>query len=164
MTGAHAQLGEVAAALVARGLTLGTAESCTGGLIAHLITTAAGLMIGRGAIRNPWIFDQLRAAFDGRPVLRPGRRDLLEYVFELSEESAREARRHNPLKHVQKMKRVMVFIAQGIEDEFAFRMRRVERPEEFDGLCREFLDRDDPLPELPPERSKFFCGFGELVG
>jgi PncC family amidohydrolase len=42
LTGAHAQLGEVATALVARGLTLGTAESCTGGLIAHLITTAAG--------------------------------------------------------------------------------------------------------------------------
>ena len=127
-------------------------------------TGAAGLMIGRGAIRNPWIFDQLRAAFDGRPVPRPRRRDLLDYVFELSEESARAARRHNPLKQVQKMKRVMVFIAQGIEDEFEFRLRRVDQPEEFERLCREFLDRDDPLPELPPERSKLFCGFGELVG
>ena len=42
--------------------------------------------------------------------------------------------------------------------------RRVVEPfqEEFERLCREFLDRDDPLPELPPERSKLFCGFGEL--
>lgn len=37
-----AQLGDLGAHLLTRGLTLGTAESCTGGLIAHLITSAAG--------------------------------------------------------------------------------------------------------------------------
>lgn len=125
-------------------------------------TGAAGLMIGRGAIRNPWIFEQLRAAFDGRPVERRCRRDLLEYVEELFDESAREVRRHDPLKHVQKMKKVMVYIAQGIEDEFEYRLRRVSTPEGFHGLCREFLDRDELLPDRPPERSKLFCGFGEL--
>jgi tRNA-dihydrouridine synthase C len=125
-------------------------------------TGAAGLMIGRGAIRNPWIFGQLRSAFEGRPVERRSRRDLLEYVGELFDESARVARRHDPLKHVQKMKKVMVYVAQGIEEEFEFRLRRVATPEGFHGLCREFLDRDDPLPERPPESSKLFRGFAEL--
>ena len=31
---------------------------------------AAGVMIGRHAIRNPWIFRQCREAFAGQPVLR----------------------------------------------------------------------------------------------
>jgi tRNA-dihydrouridine synthase len=35
-------------------------------------TRAAGLMIGRGAIRNPWIFKQLMASFEG--VSAPCRR------------------------------------------------------------------------------------------
>ena len=108
------------------------------------------------------------AAATPRPLvsgkIRPTRRDLLNYVFDLFEETAREARRHNPLKHVQQIKRVMVYIAQGIEDEFEFRLRRVGTPEEFRALCGDFLDRDDELPALPPERSKLFCGFRELAG
>jgi tRNA-dihydrouridine synthase C len=127
-------------------------------------TGAAGLMIGRGAIRNPWIFRQLRDAFDRRPRWRPCRRDLLDYVGELFDETAREARRYDPLKHVQRMKKLMVFIAQGIGGEFEFRLRRVTTPGGFHGLCREFLDRGDLLPDRPPERSRLFCGFDALLG
>jgi len=29
-------------------------------------TDARGLMIGRGAIRNPWLFDQIRAQLVGK--------------------------------------------------------------------------------------------------
>ena len=52
-------------------------------------TGAAGLMIGRGAIRNPWIFSQLTAAFLGSPPPAPRYRDLWEYVQELYDEIAR---------------------------------------------------------------------------
>src|SRR6185437_13153756 len=32
-------------------------------------TSARGLMIGRGAIRNPWLFDQIRAEISGTGIL-----------------------------------------------------------------------------------------------
>ena len=34
-------------------------------------TDARGLMIGRGAVRNPWIFSQIREHFAGKPISRP---------------------------------------------------------------------------------------------
>jgi tRNA-dihydrouridine synthase B len=34
-------------------------------------TTCDGLLIGRAAVRNPWIFRQIRDAWEGRPVFRP---------------------------------------------------------------------------------------------
>ena len=34
-------------------------------------TKARGLMIGRGAVRNPWIFSQIRDRLAGRPPARP---------------------------------------------------------------------------------------------
>ena len=43
-------------------------------------TGAHGLMIGRGAIRNPWIFQQIRDDFAGKPVVYPTGRDVLGYV------------------------------------------------------------------------------------
>ncbi|MGZ8939556.1 MAG: tRNA-dihydrouridine synthase family protein, partial [Limisphaerales bacterium] len=46
-------------------------------------TGARGLMIGRGAIRNPWVFDQIRAAVRGLPIFRPRASDLLEYIGSL---------------------------------------------------------------------------------
>ncbi|HEX5789768.1 MAG TPA: tRNA-dihydrouridine synthase family protein, partial [Luteolibacter sp.] len=44
---------------------------------------AAGLMIGRGAIRNPWIFPQLAAVCEGRTPPAPSHRDLLDYIADL---------------------------------------------------------------------------------
>ena len=34
-------------------------------------TGVRGLMIGRGAIRNPWLFDQIRAQFRGEKIKLP---------------------------------------------------------------------------------------------
>jgi tRNA-dihydrouridine synthase len=133
------------------------------GLAYHRRTSAAGLMVGRGAIRNPWIFRQLREAFGGRPVFRPSFRDLWGYVRELDEEMARETRRYDPLGHVQRLKRPLVYIAHGLDEAFEFRIRRVKTLEDFHEVCREHLDRDDPLPARPPEGSKLFCGFEALL-
>ena len=38
----------------------------------HRQTAAAGLMVGRGAIRNPWIFARIAAAFSGMETPEPG--------------------------------------------------------------------------------------------
>jgi tRNA-dihydrouridine synthase B len=46
-------------------------------------TGARGLMIGRGAIRNPWLFDQIRQHWRGEPISLPSDRDVLNYIHAL---------------------------------------------------------------------------------
>lgn len=40
-------------------------------LAMHRQTGVAAVMVGRGALGNPWIFDGIAAAWDGRPVVEP---------------------------------------------------------------------------------------------
>lgn len=129
----------------------------------HAKTSAAGLMVGRGAIRNPWLFGQIKDAFLGKKTSQPTHRDLLEYIMELSGELAREHPGFNTLLHVQRMKKTLVYICDGIGPEFENAIRRMKTPEEFEELCRRQLDHDGPLPGLPPVESRIFCGFRELL-
>ena len=122
-------------------------------------TGADGLMLGRGAIRNPWLFDQLR----GIRTTPPSRRELLSYIDTLYDETARTVKNFHPVKHVMKMKKYLRYIVQGLDPEFERQIYRAERPDEFKRICRDFLDNDAPVPALPPERSKLFCGFSELL-
>lgn len=125
---------------------------------------ARGLMVGRGAIRNPWLFEQLCATFTGGEVPVPSCRDLLGYVRLLYDELAASAgERFDPVGHVQRMKKTMVFVTQGHDPDFEFRIRRAKTPEDFHSACREHLDRDDPVPAAPQGDSRVFCGFGELL-
>jgi tRNA-dihydrouridine synthase len=125
-------------------------------------TGAAGLMIGRGAIRNPWIFSQLLAAFSSVQGELPRYKDLWEYVLELYDELARETAKFNPLAHVQRMKKTLAYISHGLEGGFEYDMRRARTPEEFEEICRRHLDHDLPIPAKPPVGSKLFCGFEAL--
>jgi tRNA-dihydrouridine synthase len=124
---------------------------------------AAGLMIGRGAIRNPWIFSQLIAEFEGKTAPDPSHRDLLEYVIELYDEIARETRKFLPNSHVQRMKKTLAYISHGLEGSFEHDMRRARTPEDFFRICRAHLDHNTRLPAQPPQGSKLFCGFEALI-
>lgn len=127
-------------------------------------TQASGLMIGRGAIRNPWLFSQLRATFRGEEVYAPHHEDLLDYISLLWEETAAEF--HAPfdeVKHVHKMKRYLNYISQGVHPDFEHQIRRVKSQQDFFQVCRSFLSHKAPLPALPPENSKLFCGFSDLL-
>ena len=125
-------------------------------------TGAAGLMVGRGAIRNPWIFSQLAAAMNSATPPAPTYRALWEYVLELYDEIARETPKFHPLAHVQRMKKTLAYISHGLEGEFEYDMRRAKTPEEFQEICRRHLDHDILLPAKPPVDSKLFCGFERL--
>ena len=127
------------------------------------MTNAHGLMIGRGAIRNPWIFDQLRALYAGTAPTQPTARDLLEYIEDLYHELARESKTYDEKNHIQRMKKTMLYIVQGMGDVFEEAIRRMQREEEFFAICRAELDHDGLVPDLPPEKSKLFCGFNELL-
>lgn len=112
-------------------------------------TGARGLMIGRGAIRNPWIFNQIRQARQGLPVFLPTGRDVLDYVRRLWEAVEEPGGREQPQVH--RMKKYMNFIGAGVDAEgrFLHAIRRVASAEDFFRVCREFLDHDRPMTLEP---------------
>ena len=71
-------------------------------------TGAAGLMIGRGAIRNPWVFSQIRDRFEGREARLPTGREVLGYIAELYEAVCTPGVAEKA--QVQKMKKYMNFM------------------------------------------------------
>ena len=76
-------------------------------------TGAAGLMIGRGAIRNPWLFTQIRQAFEtGVVTTNPTLVDLRAYIDRLDQETRLPGMREGG--HVGKMKKYLNYIAPGI--------------------------------------------------
>ena len=123
------------------------------------------MMVGRGAIRNPWLFDQLRAAFGAlAEAPRPTGRDLLGYIRALWEETRRERGVSEEARQVHMMKRYLCYITQGLDPAFDYKIRRVSEEAGFFGVCGEYLEHDEVLPDEPPEASKRFCGFGKLLG
>jgi tRNA-dihydrouridine synthase B len=113
------------------------------------ITGARGLMIGRGAIRNPWLFHQIRQYQRGESLYVPRGHDVLAYVRALYEaicspEIAEKAQ-------VQRMKKYLNYLGVGVEPtgQFLHRIRRVTDRASFFGTCEEFLDHDDPMPLEP---------------
>ena len=113
------------------------------------LTGARGLMIGRGAIRNPWIFHQFRQCERGEIPFVPRGCDVLAYVRALYEAvcspEVREA------AQVQRMKKYMNYLGMGVEPtgQFLHRIRRVSSKAEFFSISAEFLDHDQPMPLDP---------------
>ncbi|MDB6134516.1 MAG: tRNA-dihydrouridine synthase [Verrucomicrobiales bacterium] len=113
------------------------------------LTGAQGLMIGRGAIRNPWLFQQIRQHRAGQPVRLPTGRQVLEYIHSLWDETWHEESQEVP--HVHSMKRYLNFLGAGIpgDGQFLHRLRRAGSREEFFAICRDFLDHGEPLALEP---------------
>ncbi len=110
-------------------------------------TGVRGLMIGRGAIRNPWLFDQIRAELRGKKVILPTGRDLLAYVHELWDNEITPGVRESA--QVQRMKKFTNFIGEGIDGKFLHDIRRVATTADFWRVCEEFLSHDHPMPLEP---------------
>src|SRR4029453_16530874 len=106
-------------------------------------TGARGLMIGRGAIRNPWLFHQIRQHQQGETIFVPRGLDVLEYVRALFETvcppEMREAAK------VQKMKKYLNYLGVGVEPtgQFLHEVRRVTTREDFFGVCEKFLGHEE---------------------
>ena len=113
------------------------------------LTGARGLMIGRGAIRNPWIFRQIREHRCGEPIFQPCGRDLLAYIHALYEAVCSPDA--GEVSQVQKMKKYLNFIGLGVEpsEPFLHAIRRVMSRADFFRVCTEFLDHDAPLALEP---------------
>ena len=113
------------------------------------LTGARGLMIGRGVIRNPWLFRQIREQRRGLPVFRPTGRDVLDYVRALHEAVSTPGIRESA--QINNMKKYLNFIGLGVEPtgEFLHRVRRSTTRAEFFALCAEFLDHDESMALEP---------------
>jgi tRNA-dihydrouridine synthase len=112
-------------------------------------TGAAGLMIGRGAIRNPWIFSQIRDRLAGREVSLPTGRQVLDYISDLYEAVCSPG---VPEKaQVQKMKKYMNFLGEGLDDSagFLYEIRRCSTQDEFFAICSRHLDHGRVMPLQP---------------
>ena len=110
-------------------------------------TGVRGLMIGRGAIRNPWLFDQIRAELRGEKIKLPIGRDVLAYIRELWENEITLSVPESA--QVMRMKKFMNFIGEGVSEKFLFEIRRVTTTADFFRLCEEFLNHDQPMPLEP---------------
>lgn len=111
------------------------------------ITGARGLMIGRGCIRSPWLFGQIRARLAGTPETRPRGREVLAYVEELYDTTTPPSLARERLQ-VEKMKKYMNFLGTGLagRGDFLHRIRRATHRAEFFAICRDHLDHDQPMP------------------
>jgi tRNA-dihydrouridine synthase B len=115
-------------------------------------TGVRGLMIGRGAIRNPWLFDQIRARMRGEEIKLPTGRDMLAYIRELWENEITPGVPESA--QVQRMKKFMNFIGEGISEKFLFEIRRVATVVDFFRVCENFLNHNQPLTLEPPRASE----------
>jgi tRNA-dihydrouridine synthase len=110
-------------------------------------TGVRGLMIGRGAIRNPWLFSQIRAALRGESLAPPTGRDLLGYIHELWDHEISAGVRESA--QVQRMKKFTNYIGEGIGEQFLYEIRRAATPGDFWRVCEQFLAHDEPLSLFP---------------
>jgi tRNA-dihydrouridine synthase B len=115
-------------------------------------TKAAGVMIGRHAIRNPWIFRQCREIFSGQPVTPLTLADVRDYIERLYRATTVPdlVERY----HVNKMKKYLNFVGQSVDPTGAFLhdMRRTETEAELFATCDRHLIADGAAArEFAPE-------------
>ena len=138
-------------------------------------TGAYGVMIGRGAIRNPWIFRQTRELLQGVEPFLPALGDLRNYVDDLMLTTA-EAQLPER-NHLNRMKKFLNFVGQSIDAkaDFLHAMRRTGSIAQLLQVCDRFMvhggkyrqpfvsvpfpgvyarpNREGPLPSVGPTPS-----------
>lgn len=139
-------------------------------------TGAAGLMCGRHAIRNPWLFRQIREHLSGAPVFAPTLRDVHGYIHALYRATAAgfwggtgvppvipggmgvppmipETASAVERAHVARMKKFLNFVGQSVDPEarFLHDMRRAMTESELFAVCERHLlaEPDKPFSTEP---------------
>lgn len=102
-------------------------------------TGAAGVMIGRSAIRNPWIFQQIRDRLAGNSVKVITLADVYGYIQHLYVITYQDDLREK--SHINCLKKFLNFIGTGIdaEGQFLAGMRLVQSKQELFDLCDHHL-------------------------
>ena len=120
-------------------LANGNVVSATTAAFVLNTTKAAGVMIGRAAIRNPWIFKQIRQHLCGQRVSIVTLAEVRDYIERLRRITT--APTIPERARVNQMKRYLNFIALGVDSAGAFLndMRHAQTETELFGTCDRYL-------------------------
>lgn len=110
-------------------------------------TRARGLMIGRAAIRSPWLFAQIRQQSRGEAITYPIGRDVWTYIRALWDSQAAFDKPERV--RCERMKKFLNYLGEGVPAPFLHQIRRSQTAAEFHGICGAFLDHDRPMTLEP---------------
>lgn len=110
--------------------------------VAHKVyrqTQCHGLMVGRSAIRNPWIFRQIREFYAGEAPYQPTLADVYNYIFRLWEIVPASSIKEKYA--IGLMKKFLAFIGQSVDPEgkFLYLARRTRTFADLQGCCQRYL-------------------------
>lgn len=108
-------------------------------------TACAGVMCGRQAVRNPWIFRQIGEMLSGRGIFKPTLGDVRLYIDRL----CRNILKKEGVRHADSvLKKFLNFVGPGIDSrgEFLRCMRRAGGILELMKVCDSFLLKDSSIP------------------
>jgi tRNA-dihydrouridine synthase B len=102
-------------------------------------TQAAGVMVGRSAIRNPWIFKQIRAALTGAEIAVVTLEQVRGYIDRLYQMP--KVKVVPEKSRVSHLKMYLNYIGQSVDAEGGFlrEMRRAQTEVELFGICDRYL-------------------------
>jgi len=135
----HDLIAQAVAALPCPVLANGNVNSAAQAVATLRLTGARGLMIGRGAIANPWLFEQVRGLGRREAVAEASGEEILDYIRRLYEAVCAPEVRESA--QVQKMKKTMNFIAGRADPtgQFVHEIRRVTDKGSFFEVCERHL-------------------------
>lgn len=114
-------------------------------------TNCAGLMVGRHAMRNPWIFRQIDEGFTGKEIFQPKFLDVREYIQKLHDSAISVNPRIRFLDG--RLKKFLNFIALGIDErgEFLMEMRKALGIKNLLDICDNYLIKGDNSEKIFPQ-------------
>jgi tRNA-dihydrouridine synthase len=144
-------IGRAARQMACPVLANGDVRSAARALELWRVSGARGLMVGRGVIRNPWLFQQIRQVLRGETPRLPTGREVLAYIVELWESQTTPDAPETA--QVQRLKKFMNFIGEGVEPSapFLHDIRRAGTRAGFFRICGTFLDHGRPMRLEPAE-------------
>lgn len=80
-------------------------------------TGCDGVMLGRPALRNPWIFEQALALAEGRAPIEPDGELIHAFIDEMARRFSRQFGKHT----LGKLKEIVRYLARTLDDDQAFR-------------------------------------------
>jgi tRNA-dihydrouridine synthase B len=130
-------------------------------------TQAAGVMVGRSAIRNPWIFSQIRQALGGVPVTPITLPQVRDYIHRLCHTQRSLAVPER--SRVSFLKMYLNYVGQGVDAGGLFlqEMRQAKTEADLFAVCDRAMLSDpsrifspEPYPGLVARKSEATCSPG----